>query len=95
MNKVNEILCFSNEIDFIDKINDDCFEKLRCVKQRLVIEFENCNLSKLIYALNIIDEIVMMIMNNNLDSPLEKTSKKDMLKTMIKLKIILYEEKEI
>ena len=45
-------------------MNNDHIEKLRCVKQRLVIEFEVCDVFKLIHALNIIDEMTVLIMNN-------------------------------
>ena len=72
MNDVNEILCFLNELVFTDRMNDDNIENLRCVKQHLFIEFEDCNSSKLIQTLNIIDEINVLIMTNSLDSGLEK-----------------------
>ena len=73
MNNVNEILCFLNELDFTDQINNDHFKKLRFVKQRLVAGFEVCLVIKLIHALNIIDEMNVLIMTNILDSRLEKT----------------------
>ena len=74
MNNVNEILFFINELDFTDRKNNDQIEKLRCVKQRLVFEFEDCNVSKIILALNVMDETNVLIMTNNLDSRLEKVN---------------------
>ena len=74
MNNVNEILFFINELDFTDRKKNDHIEKLRCVKQRLIIDFEDCNVSKIILALNVMDETNVLIMTNNLDSRLEKTN---------------------
>ena len=75
MNDLNGILCFLNELDSTDRIDDDHLEKLRCVKQRLVIDFEDYNLSKIIHALNIVNEsFLLFITNKHLDSCLEKTN---------------------
>ena len=71
---MKDVLCFLNEHDFIDKIDYDQIEKLRCVKQRLVIEFEECNTSNLTDALNIIDELYIVNIVHNLDALLEKTN---------------------
>ena len=38
---MKDVLCFLNELDFSENINIDQIEKSRCVKQRLVIEFED------------------------------------------------------
>ena len=43
-------------------------------KQRLVIDFEDNNVCKLIDALNLIDERNILIMANKLDGRLEKTN---------------------
>ena len=69
---MNEILCFL--FDFTDPKKDDHIEKLRCAKQRLVTEFEDYNLSKLIQILNDFDDVNVLIKTNNLDSRLEKTN---------------------
>ena len=61
-----------NVLDFTDRTNNDHIEKLRCFKQRLDIEFADCNVFKLIHALNIIDHKNVLIVTNNLDSHLEK-----------------------
>ena len=71
---MKEILCFLSELDFTDRIIKDLIENLRCVKQRLVIEFEDCNVFKIIHAINIIDEMNALILTNKLNSPLEKTN---------------------
>ena len=74
METIKDVLCFSDELDFTDNMNNDQIEKLRSVKQRLVIEFEDYYVSKLTDALNIIDEKNLLIMVNNLDARLEKTN---------------------
>ena len=50
MKKTTDELCFLNELDVTEKANDgdDVFEKLRCVKRRLVNEFRDYNVPKLI-----------------------------------------------
>ena len=68
------MLCFLNELDFTDNINNDQIEKLRCVKQRLVIEFDEKNACKLIDALNFFDQMSIIFMVINLDARLEKTN---------------------
>ena len=50
METVNNVLSFQNELAFSVKVNDGdaIFEKLRCVKRRLVTEFEDHNFLKMI-----------------------------------------------
>ena len=50
------------------------------VKKVIVREFEDYNISKMIYALNIIDEIKPSDVTNNLDCQLERT---DSLRSVI------------
>ena len=54
---MKEVLCFLNELDFVDKLDNDCLEKLVEVKRMIIREFEDYNMPKMIHALNIIDEI--------------------------------------
>ena len=63
---------FLNELDFVDKLDNDCLEKLVEVK-KMVRELEDYNLSKMIYALNIIDEIKLLDVTNKLEYRLERT----------------------
>ena len=74
MNNVKEILCFLIELGFTDRKNNDHFGTLRCLKQRLFVEFEDCDVLKLIDALNFIDEMNVLFMTINLDFQLEKTN---------------------
>ena len=60
-----DVLCFLNELDSTDKLDNDCFEKLDEIKRLMVREFEDCNFSKMIYALNIVDEITLSVMTND------------------------------
>ena len=38
---MKDMLCFLNELDFADKLDNDYFEKLAQVKKMMVREFEN------------------------------------------------------
>ena len=69
---MEEVLCFLNELDFVDKLDNDYLEKLVEVKKVMVRRFEDSHLSKTIYALNIIDELKLSDMTNYLDYCLER-----------------------
>ena len=73
MDTMSCVLCFLDELDFTDRLNNDCLEKLDIVKRLLVGDFEDCNTPKMIYALNIVDEIKLSDMTNVLDYHLERT----------------------
>ena len=64
---INEIFYFLNELDFADKLSDDQFEKIRLVKKIIVEKFEDTNLSRMLHALNIIDDIKLSYVTNNDD----------------------------
>ena len=49
------VLCFLTELDFADKLDNDSLEKLVEIKKMMVREFEDYNVSKMIYALKFID----------------------------------------
>ena len=72
METIKHVLCFLNELDFVDKLDSDCLEKLLDVKMR-VREFHDNKIFKIIYALNIIDEIKLSNVTNGLGHRLEKT----------------------
>ena len=77
MEKINDVLCFLNELVFGVELNDDkgqVFEKLRCVKQLLVIEFVDGDKNKPVKVSNIVDDInVLMVTDKNLEKLLEET----------------------
>ena len=77
---MKNVLCFLNELDFTDKLDNDCFEKLDEINRMLVREFEDYNISKMIYALNIVDEMRLSAMTNDLEYCLERT---DSLRSVI------------
>ena len=54
---MKDVLCFLNDFDFVDKLDNDCLEKLVEVKRMMVREFEDYNIPKIIHVSNIIDEI--------------------------------------
>ena len=60
-------------IDFVDKLDIDYLEKLVVVKKMMIREFEDYDISKMIYALNIIDETKLSNVTNDLDHRLEGT----------------------
>ena len=70
---MKDVLCFLNELDFVDKIDNDYLEKLVEIRKMLVREFEDYNISKMINASNIIDEIELTDVTNDLDHRLERT----------------------
>ena len=53
-----------NELEFFEQIIIDLIENLRCVKQRR--EFENYNVSKLLYVLKTIDKMNVSSITNEL-----------------------------
>ena len=66
-------VCFLNELDFADKLDHDCLQKLVGVKKMRVRECEDYFISKMIYALKIIDEIKLSDVTNGLNHRLERT----------------------
>ena len=62
-----------NKLDFTDKRNDDDFENLRCVKRKLVKEFEDYNVSELIDVLSIVDNLFITFTVGELQDILNKT----------------------
>ena len=73
METIKYVLCFLKELDFTDKLDNDCFGKLVEVKKMMVRKFEDYNIHKMIHALNIIDEIQLSSVTNDLDYRLERT----------------------
>ena len=51
----------------LKKIDDYLIEKLRCVKQRLVIDFEDYNVTKLVYVFYTVDDMCISIISNSLE----------------------------
>ena len=72
MKTIKVVLCFLNRFDFIENMNDDVVEKLRCVKKQLVIEFGEYIMATMIYATDIIGEKVVLIITNEINDLLEK-----------------------
>ena len=70
---MKDVLCFLNELDFSDKLNKEDHENMAEVKKIVVREFEDYNISKMIYALNIIDEIKLSDVTKDLDCRLQRT----------------------
>ena len=73
METIYDVLYYLNKLDFTDKINDDDFENLRCFKRILVKEFEDYNISKLIYVLSIVDNLFITLTVGELQDILIKT----------------------
>ena len=73
METMRDVLCFLSQLDFAEKLDDDYPEKMVEVKKMMVREFEHYNISKMIYALNNIDEMKLSDVTNDLDHHLERT----------------------
>ena len=76
METIYDVLYYLNQLDFTDKINDDDFENLRCVKRKLVKEFEDYNISKLVDVLSIVDNLFITLTVCDLQDFLNKTYSK-------------------
>ena len=74
METVYVVLYYLNKSDFTDKLNDDDFEHLRCVKRISVTEFEDYNLDKLIQVLCVVDRLKVLTMKGTLDDGLDSTN---------------------
>ena len=68
------VLCFLNWLDFIERVNGHLVEVMSCMKQRLDFEFEDYIVATMINALEIIDEMVVLIITNELNALLEKNN---------------------
>ena len=64
---------YLNKLDFTDKVNDDDFENLKCVKRRLVREVEDYNLYKLLQVLCLVDSLMVLTNTGTLDDVLDST----------------------
>ena len=73
MATVSDVLYYSIELNFSEKVNDDDYDNLRSVKRILVIEFEDYNLNKLIQVLNLADCLIVSITVGSLDDILGGT----------------------
>ena len=62
METINDVLYYLNELDFTNKVKNDDFEKLVCVKRTLVREFEDYKLNKLIQVLSLVNHLFVLIM---------------------------------
>ena len=69
----NDVLYYSIKLDFSDKIHDDDYENLGCVKRIKVKEFEVYILNKLIQFLNLVDHLFVLITIGILDDSLDGT----------------------
>ena len=73
METINDNLYYLNKLDFTDKVNDDDFENLRCVKSISVREFEDYFLDKLIQVLCPVDCLMVLTTTETLDDVLDST----------------------
>ena len=70
---INDVFYYLNKLDFSDKVTDDDYENLRCVKRILAREFKEYNLIKLIQVLNIVDHLFVLFTIGSLDDILDGT----------------------
>ena len=73
METINDGFYYLKELDFLDKVNDDDFEKLRSVKRILVRKFEDYKLDKLIQVLCLVDRLMVSTTTGTLDDVPDST----------------------
>ena len=74
MEKKKDMLYFLGRLDFIEKTNGDLVEEMRCTKRQLVIEFGDYNIATMIFALDIIDKMIVLNTTNELNALSEKNN---------------------
>ena len=74
METMKDVLCFLNRLNFFEKIIGDLVEEMRCKKRRLVIDFGEYSIATMVYALDIINEMIVLIITNELNDFLEKNN---------------------
>ena len=95
METTNVVLYYLNKLDFTDKVKNDDFENLRCVKGILVKEFEDYNISKLIDVLGIVDNLFIAFTVAELQDILNKTdSLRENILYLISFKIFVVSNSE-
>ena len=70
---MKDMLCFLNELVFVDKLDNNYLEKMLEVKRMMVGEFEHYKIPKKLHGLNIFDEIQLSSLTNDSDYCLERT----------------------
>ena len=80
------MFCFLNELDFIEQINSDSFEKLRCVKQRIIIDIDDYIVSKLIYIFYIVDDMNISVITIEQKTFCKKNSLRETILYLISFK---------
>ena len=71
---MKDMFYFLSRLDFIEKTNGDLVEEMRCIKRQLIIEIGDYNIATMIYALDIIDEMIVLITTNELNALSEKNN---------------------
>ena len=71
---IQDVSYFLNEIDFIERVNDDVIGKFKHVKRRLVIEFEEYSVSKLLQVLHISDDMNISIVTYDFQGVVNKVN---------------------
>ena len=70
---MKDVLCFINELDFTDNLDNDYLQKIVEAKMMMVRVFEDHNISKMTHALNIIHERKLSKVIKDLYYRLERT----------------------
>ena len=68
MEAIKDVPAFLNQLSFCDELNtDEIYEKIRCMKQCLVVDFEAYSIDKLVNLLDFVDDMNIMIVTNDLN----------------------------
>ena len=74
MGTAYDILYYLNKLDFTDNVINSDYENLRCAIRKLVNEFEDYDIPKLIDVLSLIDNLFITLTLGNLQHILNKTN---------------------
>ena len=65
---------FYTALIFFEKVNDDHVEDMRCIKRQSFIEFGDYKIITMVYALDTIDEMIVLKITIELKGLLEKSN---------------------
>ena len=69
---MKDVSCFFNRVNFFEKINGDLVEEMRCIKRQLLIEFGEYTMATMVYASDIIDEMIVSLITKEIKDYIEK-----------------------
>ena len=74
METVYDIIHYLNKLDFTDIVNDSDYQNLKCAQRKLLNDFEDYNIPKLIDVLSLIDNLFITLTFGDLQHILNETN---------------------